>query len=239
MPGCGQPANTSRTSGNPSTGSPASSTSDPEWAIAVAFLSGPGHRDFAIQRVQKVARDIGRSDLRVRSRDQGSVIVAGRYTGPGDPAALAEIKRIKAIEIDGDRPYERAYLTPPVENRVAATTLDELDLRGAKARFGDEQAVYTLQYATFDEGNAAQYRARAIEEARRRRSEGELAFFFHGRSNSTVTLGVFGVDALDANARFSPEVDALQRRFTFLMKNGERIPLSEGTFWPTRLVRVP
>ena len=51
--------------------------------------------------------------------------------------------------------------------------------------------------------------------------------------------GVFSVDARDANARFSPEVDALQRRFTFLMKNGDRIPLSEGTCWPTRLVRVP
>ncbi|GAB4546426.1 MAG: hypothetical protein Tsb0013_05280 [Phycisphaerales bacterium] len=210
-----------------------------DWAIALRFFSGPGHREAAQRALAQVARETGRPDARVRTRERGSVIVAGRYSGPGDAGALAELERIQAIASGDARPYERSYLAPPVVDTGPGLGADELDLNGAKARFGEDRAVYTLEYATFDEGGPARYRRAAEEEAARLRSEGELAFYYHGRSNSTVTLGLFGIDAVDNNARFSPEVDFLQRRFKFLMQNGDRIPLGEGTYWPTRLVRVP
>ncbi len=210
-----------------------------DWAIALRFYSGEGHREQAHRDLSAVARQSGRTDARVRTRDAGSVIVAGRFSGPGDPNALAELNRLKAIRVGEGAPFARAYLAPPITDNDPGAGASELDLAGAKARFGDRDAVYTLELGSYDKGSQQKYRKAAEEEARRLRQQGELAFYYHGRFNSSVTLGLFPESAVDANNRFSPEVDFLKQRFKFLMKNGDRIEMGEGTFWPSRLVRVP
>ena len=214
--------------------------SDDAWAIALRFYSGPAHQEQAQSELAIVSRETGRSDARVRTRERGSVIVAGRYGGPGDSAALTELARIKKIERDGNRPYSAAYLAPPLKKGSQAGANEELNLETAKARYGADRAVYTLEYASFDKGSASSYQSKAESEARRLRDAGERAFYFHGRSSSSVTIGLFDETAIDRSNRFSSEVDFLQRRFKFLLRNGERIdPEGKGTFWPTRLVRVP
>lgn len=207
--------------------------------MALRFYSGPQHRERAQQDLDRVARETGRSDVRIRARENGSVIVAGHYDGPGDASALAELERLKGLMINGTTPYATTYLAPPMSQGASRGNLPQYNLATAKERFGEDRAVYTLEYASFDEGSKSAYQQAAEEEVVRLRGQGELAFYYHGRFSSSVTLGLFGEDAKDDRDRFSAEVDFLQRRFKFLMRNGERIQSGEGTFWPTRLVRVP
>lgn len=218
------------------------SARDGAWAIALAFYSGAQHRAIAMENAPIIAQQSGRTDLRVRSLERGSVIVAGTYRGPGDPNAMAELERLKGIAVGDARPFASAYLAPPVTDSVDARQVGEFDLRGAKARFGEKNAVYTLEFTLYNEGGARDYRSAAERTVLQLRGEGETAFYYHGNHSSVVTLGLFGDDAIDPRTnRYSPAVDALQRRFKFAMVNDEKAPVpgQPGTFHATKLVRVP
>lgn len=222
-----------------------SGAADEAWGIALRFFSGPGHQEQAQRALPALAEAVGTNALRVRTQENGSVVLLGRYAGPGDQRGLAEIERLRTIaDTNGNPVFATAYLAPPPAQGPDAGTLPEANLATVRERYGSE-AVYTLQHALFDRGSRSGYQREAERLVRELRAQGELAFYYHGRTSSVVTLGIFGEDAVDARNRFSPAVDALQRRFRFAMKNGERVPRPRADrsapeqFFPTQLVRIP
>jgi hypothetical protein len=232
------------------------------WVIAVAMF--PSDQEAAARRSLQIARESAKlaSATLVRRR-LGWVVAYGSYDSPDDPDAQRDLGMIKSKQVEGQKPFVAAALLPP-EARGVAGTIAELDLRKARAVFG-EQAKYTLQVGAYARGDAqpasadelSQFRALAEQAAQELRRQGETAFYYHGPRMSLVTVGVFsdedmaGVDRDDAGGQTPrPESVALQearRKFPHALLNGKGVTVrSRGASAdavprpaPTELVRIP
>jgi len=112
------------------------------------------------------------------------------------------------------------------------------------------EGEYTLQIAAFfPELGFNEPRRAAVEIVRQFRREGVEAFFHFAGQKASVTVGVFGADAVredgDGRIVYSAEVQALQRKrkeFGFNYENGQkRTKIVEGKSYPpySFLVRIP
>ena len=210
------------------------------WGVVLEFFSGAGHVERARQRRDQISRLTGRSDVFVRVRTRGSVIVLGSYPGPDDQRAQRDLKRMQSMAIAGRRPYERAYLAPPPPPPPDMGKIPELNLLSAK-RLAGARALYTLQVGVFESPQRERAKRGAERYALELRQQGEMAFYYHGPTRSMVTIGIFGEEAYDAEAqRVSLGVQALQRRFPLNLLDGEdEIPEPSGRAQPSMLVRIP
>ena len=224
------------------------------WSIYLASFTGDDHREAARLSRDEIARRYpALADAFVTSSPRGSSVLAGRFAGPEDPAAKARLKAVKDMAEGGGRVFPRAMLTR------TATDVDQgppgpNDLRIVRQRFPKAQ-VYSVQVAAWStfgskDLNYADMRRAAEAYCRELRSRGEEAYYFHDSYSqiSTVMVGVFGPDAYDSKSTlYSPEVDAVMRRFPKSLVNGEEvlIPLDpsnpQGKTVPQgpRLVEIP
>jgi hypothetical protein len=183
------------------------------------------------------------------------VVAYGRYQDAADPAAVADLQRIKAIVINNQRPFAGAVLAPP-ENIPGSQP--EFDLRQVRARMG-EWALYSLQVAVYSREDLgrpspkelAEYRKAAEQAVVQLRREGDPAYYYHGTTSSMVTIGVFGADDFDPTVPGveSPLLAKLRRKYPHNLLNGkamrERIPglppnhPDPYRLQPSRLVAVP
>jgi len=144
---------------------------------------------------------------------QVTIIGYGRFEDPASSAAQLELARVRAIDVDGGRPFATAYLIPPPS---AHGRIPEYDLRNVKASYGRD-ALYTLQIGAYGRGDLrradakdlAEFRRLAEEAVVRLRREGELAFYYHGPNMSNITIGVFGPDDHDPQ---NPLVESMSLR---------------------------
>ncbi len=240
-------------------GAQAESVSADHWSIVLVAFTGLDQAENAALGLIKARTDGGLPGAYSEKRDKATVIAYGRYEGPDDPAAEADLEMIRTKRVAGQVPFASALLAPPDPKHLAGS-VPELDLRNAKKTFGKDNALYTLQvaiYGRLDRSAAsgeevAEYRRAAEEAAVILRRDGELAFYFHAAERSMVTVGVFGQVDYDPLKRPGYESYELMRGrelHPLNLHNGqgirERIPGAQGDgpeafrMQPSMLVAVP
>lgn len=226
----------------------------PTWGVMLATFSGEDHRANAMTARDEISRRFPAvADCYVRTTTRGSVVLVGRFEGPQEAAAQAELKRVKEIQSNGQRVFGRAILT-----RVGASAdlspPGPHDLRSVRAQ-APKATMYTLQVAVWsalgtDELKMSEIKRAAESYCRELRTQGNEAYYFHDfdTRTSVVTVGVFGADAYDSKSTlYAPDVELVMRKFPKHLVNGEelRIPVDPrnpaGKTIPQapRLVEVP
>jgi hypothetical protein len=203
---------------------------------------------------------------------RGSVwaVVTNEFDRQDEAAARAEFARVRELTIDGAKPFAAATLLAPAK-RGDAGTLPQFDLGTVRAR-AQPGVEYTLQMGIYqiDDGSRAPTDAqlREIRQAaemavKTLRADGVEAFYWHGPSRSTVTVGLFGESDLQRTAREggkemvvpqrSDRLAAAQAAFPQNLVNGmairvkvqgadspDRAPVGKaGGFQPSFLIRIP
>ncbi len=204
------------------------------WSIILASFKGEGREEAAATALNE-ARQVGLSNAYLRRIATTTTLGYGSFDTPSDARATSELARVRAIEVRGVRPFEAAFMAPP----PGVTRLGnnpELNLINAKRVFGVD-AIYTLQigvYARDDlqrvqESDLREVRSSAEAAVATLRLEGEMAFYYHGRHRSMVTIGVFGPNDFDPQnpAAQSPELLALRARHPNNLYNGQGIRVTD------------
>ena len=224
------------------------------WSIVIVGYRGDQRDAQARADLVRVQAQPGLRDAYVEDRGEATVIAFGRYRAPDSADAQRDLQRIREVEVEGQRPFAGAVLTPPATATLGNNP--QYDLRNAKQRLGD-WVVYTLQvgaYGRLDKpatpDEMAQFREAAEEAVLQLRREGERAFYYHGPTMSSVTVGAFGADEFEANPNplrppiyESPGIKQAKRDFPLNLFNGQAIrdrgPDGQPRLQPSRLVGVP
>jgi hypothetical protein len=223
------------------------------WAIVLGTFAGHDHERAAnnmLRQIPSLTPDVAAA--RVHSTRTNSMVLYGSYTGPDDPQAAADLKRIHAINAQNRPVYPRAFLAPlsPTEDAGASPYA----LMSVRRVYPNVDPLYTLQIAAWTdlgtgEMSVDQIRRGAEAYVARLRAEGVEAYVHHNDTArvSVVTVGIFGRTAVDAETGlYSPEVQAMLRRFPHHLVNEElleesisrRNPMETRPQEP-RLVLVP
>lgn len=216
------------------------------WAIVVGRIAD-GRRGQSDQILSTYRTSGGLPGARLAALSGAVVVVTGAYSAADEPDAQADLRAIKALEVDGRTPYvgARLALVEPVE--ALARAEDPLDLRNARRLHG-EDAVYTLQIAIFrredgrqpTSGELSGFRRRAEARVAELRRDGVEAFYYHAPTSSTVTVGLFREDEFRPGsavgtggglivsealpATYSPRLTVLRERFPENLVNGRPVP---------------
>ena len=255
--GAGEQPERRRNQPAPGTQPTAIPTAD-DWTIVIAAFIGPDKAERAAQSLWKAKTLAGLESAYVEERGRAVVLAFGKYAGPDDPRAAADLQRVQTLELDGQRPFADALLTPPNPDRLVGS-IPQFDLRNAKKYYGPS-ALYTLQVGIYGPADDRRPTAQELAECRRiaeqaaaqLRREGELAFYYHGPERSTVTVGIFGTDDYDpvnSPGFESPALRETRRRHPLNLLNGKGIrervrgvPADDPKAWrmqPSSLVAVP
>ncbi|RMH25941.1 MAG: hypothetical protein D6692_10105 [Planctomycetota bacterium] len=221
------------------------------WSVLVAVV--PTNREEDAEAMLETVRSAGLGGARVAMHNGRRVIVYGSWDDPGAEEAQRGLAAVRGLQIGGVTPFAAAVMIPPA---APAGAKDEFDLRGVKARLGDD-AVYTLQVGVYARGDfqkpseqeIALFRRSAERAVAELRAQGEQAFFYHGPNRSSVTVGVFGEDDHDGSTRPAVEsarLRALRERFPHCLLNGEGLMETVQTergpvkrLQPSYLVAIP
>jgi len=208
--------------------------------------------------LERVTASVDMPGIRLMEQSGGRppLIVVGRYTDPDGDAAQRDLRKVRALDVDGRKPFTGAVLVPEIDSAPADTRLARHDLRQAKKLY-EGDAVYTLQigvYAREDERRPSSadldsFRKAAEDAVTRLRREGEEAFFYHGPNGSMVTIGVFNDRDMDTSVVPPIEsrrlIDARSRHPNNLL-NGRGVREVRGDggrgeprLQPSRLVLIP
>jgi hypothetical protein len=192
------------------------------WGVLLASASGDGAKAVMEQQRPQLAQLLGRRDVRVSRQRSGYAVVLGNYGAPSDPAAQRDLAFVKSFEVDGRRPFARAHLMPPVRvesdevRPVTPHAKEEWNLAVVREGLG-KQAGFTLQIGVFESSDRAAAMRAAENWVHELRQAGEEAYFYHGRTASMVSVGVFGREDWDALLDVAgPRVRALQRKYPTL-----------------------
>ena len=186
------------------------------WSILITRIA-EGAEASAAAQLERIRTDGGLPEAVMQRRGGGLVIAVGSFASPTEEQARRELQRVRDVRVGGAKPYTYAFFAPPTGDIPGANP--EWDLRNARKRFGSE-AEYTLQigvYARVGEGmpgpeEVAQFRAAAEKAVAALRADGEQAFYFHGPTSSTVTVGVFSED--DHDSTIAPPIESRRLRET-------------------------
>jgi hypothetical protein len=168
------------------------------WSIVIAGAAGDNADATARDMLHKVQTAGGLPEAYTERRGKSVVVAYGQYSGPEDPAAQRDLDRVRAMELEGGRPFAGAVLVPPPFESLPGG-IPEFDLNGVRRARGKD-AIYTLQVAIYTRLNTNTPKASELAEFRKAaekavielRREGDEAFYYHGPRGSTVTVGVFG-----------------------------------------------
>lgn len=226
-----------------------------KWTILLLHLKGSA-QDPAINAVLRSVRANGVPEAFLEARGDNTLVVVGKYDSPGASGAQAMLKRVKEIQIDGQRPYMAAHMLPPPPTSVKGS-IPEWDLRNVKAKYG-KQGEYTLQVNIYTNpsGRATpaelrEFQKAAEEAVRTLRKDGAEAFYYHDQAGSTVTVGLFSQDDLDSGFSLKPGAGSgvrdLQKKFPYALVNGagvkDKAIDAQGkpveSLRPSFIVRVP
>jgi hypothetical protein len=200
------------------------------WTIVVYGYRGEERGPAAREALDWITRNTGLTGFRPEERGEATVIAYGHYTDPRSERALGDLARLKAVDVDGAHPFEDAVITPPAY--VGLGQHPEYDLRRARENFPG--GVYTLQVGFYGvpgkllselpPKDQEEIRGAGEQAAVNLRREGELAFYYHGPTGTTVTVGVFSDADIDLTKQYeSLEVRALRERFPHNLVNGKEL----------------
>mgnify|MGYP006271902607 CR=1 FL=1 len=167
-----------------------------------------------------VASETGLSGITVMERGGRRFLTYGRFPSPTSPKAQAALRRVRNLELRGNRPFRGASMLPldttQESERGGSSDRGRHDIIRAAERNPD--AFYTLQvgiYGREDGGEPtsserAEFHAAAEQAVRQLRAEGAEAYYWHAPNRSHVMVGLFGEEDLDASVQPPIESAALQ-----------------------------
>lgn len=178
-------------------------TSAPTRGWAILLYTSAGDPQKALMALDRVQTRAGIAGAYIEVQKEAHMVLLGSFDQPSSEDAQAELRRIRSLEIDGSRPFAQASLVPPPESLVVGR-MPEHNLVLAKRAVGKE-AVYTLQVGVYERGDGkapteqdlAQIRQAAEDAVAALRKEGDEAYYFHGRTRSMITIGLFGTRDYD------------------------------------------
>jgi hypothetical protein len=240
-------------SATPATASSASKKG--RWSVILATFSEADHAAKAAAfRAQLVSQYPELRDAMVRRVGKGSAIVVGRFEAPDEAAAQAELKRVKAIERNKQKPFAGVMLMRTTSDDAGGPP-KQWDLRSLRAKYPNVRPLFTLQvgaWSTFGEKGTDYDKMRDSAEryCAELRKKGHEAWFLHDEDTETsiVAVGHFDRRAYDPKSTlFAPEVQDMMREFPANLVNGEpvlipvdpRNPKGKTKPQPCRLVEVP
>lgn len=239
-------------------GAPAAASSTSKkgrWSVILATFSEADHAAKAAAfRAQLASQYPELRDAMVRRVGKGSAIVIGRFEAPDEAAAQAELKRVKAIERNKQKPFAGVMLMRTSSDDAGGPP-KQWDLRSLRAKYPNVRPLFTLQvgaWSTFGEKGADYDKMRDSAEryCAELRKKGHEAWFLHDEDTETsiVAVGHFDRRAYDPKSTlFAPEVQDMMREFPANLVNGEpvlipvdpRNPKGKTKPQPCRLVEVP
>lgn len=226
------------------------------WSIvvgAVVLEETPGEPERLASEALERVRSKGRlSEAQMERRGRSLVIYYGDYENPETDRAVADLAKIRGMEVDGAMPYSRAYLAPPPDEAMKGA-ISEYDLRnvrqsgvllGGGGSVGRTKLLYTLQVGVYGraDGGAlkpdelAEARAAAEKAAVQLRREGEMAYYYHAPTLSSVTVGLFSADelaskdprAIPGQTVDTPELALLRKLHPHNLLNGQGIVIKRA-----------
>ncbi len=225
------------------TGTAGRSSGDRQWSIVLEVFRGADALSEARAEQANVVAKSGFQNVFVEQRPGGAVIAMGAYESRIHPDAQRDIASVRSLTgSDGTLLFPQAFIGPR-KFIARGGSNPELDLARAKEIHG-KNALYTLQVGVYETPDRTEARQKAEEAAQILRTEGELAFYYHGPTRSMVTVGVFGSLDLDlSTGLMSPELEALRRRHPHNLYNGagirQRSAGGGASLQPSGLVQIP
>lgn len=201
------------------------------WSIVLGTFTDPDHvRTATITRDRLVERVPEFREAFVMSNSKGSAVLWGRFTGPEDPAAQRELKRIQQFVYKDARPFARAMLTRVQSTATPPTS--PYDLRNLRRQYPKVDPLYTFQvavWADFDGSIELDTIRRSAESyAAQLRTQGYQAYYHHDDDlkMSVVTIGAFDHTAYDPKSTlYSGDVERLFHKFPAHLVNGQPVML--------------
>lgn len=226
--------------GSPEGGGPDYLRDASGWTIVLAAFTGPAARANAEAAAAQFGALGGLAGARAEHRSTGSTVIYGKYPSLDDRGAARDLARIRAIEVQGRRPFARAFMAPP--RTAPAGGIPQFNLSNARDAYGSG-LLYTLQVAVYESPDRREAMRSAEQAASQLRQEGEQAFYYHGPTRSMVTIGVFSPRDYDLQTgAMTAELVELRRRRPHNLYNGMGIrqsgPLGSG-MQSSELVQVP
>ena len=202
-----------------------------DWSIILTTVEQGGMKR-ATEMLRIIQEQAGLAGAYIDRRNAGLVIAYGHYSDRADPQAVADLAKVKQIDLLGAKLFKGAILVPPSGDALRGTNAS-YDLRRVKERYG-KNAVYTLQVGIYGRGDyqtpspedLASFRKAAEEAASELRSQGVMAFYYHAPARSMVTVGVFSERDFDATTlppTQSPQLRKMRERFPNNLLNGQGI----------------
>jgi hypothetical protein len=209
-----------------------------DWGILLETFDGQNNVVLARERLANLSRAMGRDDLRLVRRAEGSAIVLGKYEAYDDKAAQEDLAYVQSIVTQAGQLFERAHLIPP-DQQFDGDTSDR-NLLMAKRIYG-AAARYTIEIGVYDTPIEMMRKKAAEDAVRQLRDEGETAFYFHGSRVSSVTVGAFGDLDYNPDTGFrSARVREVMARFPNHLYNGMEQTVKGSTVkLPSRVMKVP
>ncbi len=218
------------------------------WSILLGTFTGDGAALQAARALETARGEAGLSRAFVERRADGLALLTGSFEQGTSEEARQELAAVRRLRVGGETIYEAAALVPPAVMGQAGS-IPEMDLRNARRAFG-EKSNMTLQVAVYGYADPnvepsarerEEFRQAAEEAARKLRSEGDQAFYYHGPRRSMVTVGLFETaDLKDARVR------TLRSKYPHNLVNGAPVklgtggrPSEQGSYQESFFVRVP
>ncbi|MCH7602643.1 MAG: SPOR domain-containing protein [Planctomycetes bacterium] len=215
------------------------------WTLVLFTYTDQNHAATAKEAAQRL-RSLGSEFLNVRTHtsSKGSMVLFGSYMSREDPAAKADMTRLRALTSNGQRVFPQVILTH-IEPEPSLETLSPYDLRVVRQLYPNAQQLFTLDVAvwsTFDNPdlNYGTLKQQAEAYCRELRAGGYEAYFHHNESakTSSVTVGVFGPDAVDPRSGiYSPQVMKMLQAFPTRLNNEQILQIPIDRFHPNRGTR--
>lgn len=223
---------------------------DDGWVIVLGAFTGDDQEQNAREALARITAQTPLIGARISKKEKASVIEYGRFRDPADPAAKAELERVRAMVVDNE-PLSRSFFAPP---DAVEGSMPQFDLRNWKNEPFASAALYTLQIAAYGRSDTKaptakerdEFRALAEKAVSQLRREGEQAFYYHGPFLSMVTIGLFDESDLSKGAE-SRRLSELKKRFPNNLLNGKGIRetikttdgKTESRLQASRLVALP
>lgn len=223
----------------------AGADADGRWTIVLAVYSGADHAEragAAVEALRPWSKALP-SEARVQSRGRGTAVVVGSYSSATDESAKRDLASVRGIATEeGKAAFPGAFLAPPA-TREDPGQLPRYHLMKAREEFG-RTVRYTLQVAVYESPDREEAKRAAEQAAAVLRKEGEPAYYFHGVSQSMVTLGAFtDREAGLKDGKESAELGGMRQRHPLNLFNGNRKIMegggAKGTAQGSFLVEIP
>lgn len=220
------------------------------YSIELERYVGPARHQKAQALVNRLRKEARFTGVDIRDNAGFTIVSYGRFGDPYAPDALAAVQRVRAIELDGMRPYANAGFNSATADGGGSdpTITDPLNLK----RY---PGMYTLQIGFYDDRFGPNYRQAAEDAVKQLRQDKIEAYFYHGPHHSIITVDLLSREEAFVEVEnplapgtkieaYSQAVRDLRKKYPFNLGNGVTLieKNKDGQVigeQPSSLVRIP